>query len=64
MTCFNVMERTLPNGRVRSFDPDATGIDGSGRPVWLVYTYNVNGSLHLVERFRSKGEAANWVEWA
>ena len=58
------MSRTLPNGRTRSFDPDATGIDGSGRPVWLVYTHNPDGTLHLVERFRSTGEAANWVEWA
>lgn len=58
------MTRTLPNGRVRAVDPDENGIDGSGRKVWLVYTYNEDGTLHLVERFRSKGEAANWVEWA
>ncbi len=64
MTGLNVMTRTLPNGRTRSFNPDEHGIDGSGRKVWLVYTYNVDGTLHLVERFRSKGEAANWVEWA
>ena len=58
------MSRTLPNGRTRSFDPDATGIDGSGRKVWLVYTHNPDGTLHLVERFHSKAEAAVWVKWA
>ena len=58
------MTRTLPNGRVRSFDPDEHGIDGSGRKVWLVYTRNPDGTLHLVERFHSKSEAAVWVKWA
>ena len=58
------MTRTLPNGRTRSFDPDATGIDGSGRKVWFVYTRNPDGTLHLVERFHRKDEAANWVKWA
>ncbi len=58
------MTRTLSNGRVRSFNPDEHGIDGSGRKVWLVYTFNTDGTLHLVERFRSKSEAAVWVKWA
>ena len=58
------MTRTLSNGRVRSFNPDEHGIDGSGRKVWLVYTFNTDGTLHLVERFHSKDEADNWVKWA
>ena len=58
------MTRTLPNGRQRTLDLHPAGQDGSGRPVWIVFTTNRDGSTHLVERFKSKGEAINWVRWA
>jgi hypothetical protein len=52
------------NGRTRTLNTNETGIDGSGRKVWIVWTLNENGSVHHRERFHSESEAVAWFLWS
>lgn len=40
------------------------GIDGSGRAVWLVLTYNDADRCVGMERFHNPKEAQAWLKWA
>ena len=52
------------HGRTREFNPHATGIDGSGETVFIVWTMNEDGSVHHMEKFYSAAEALCWMKWA
>lgn len=40
-----------------------TGINGSGAPVWTVFTMRGTQVLGM-ETFTSEAEATNWIKWA
>lgn len=57
------MNTTTAHGRTRTLN-ESTGIDGSGRTIWIVWTENADGSIHHMERFTSLNEARVWMKWA
>ncbi len=40
------------------------GVNGSGKTVWLVNTFNADGKCIWIEYFTSRAEAERWVEFA
>lgn len=60
----HTMTSTTAHGLIRSLDMDATGINGSGQRVWMIYTTTPDGKIRNVERFTSLSEAVSWMKWA
>ena len=58
------MTRSINNGRTRTLDLDDTGMNGSGLPVWTIWTNNADGTLHHMAQFTNKSEAVTWFKWA
>ena len=40
------------------------GVDGSGKTIWLVNTFNSAGQCIWIEYFRNRAEAECWMKWA